>query len=222
MTAGPASGTASPSTTKMPVPSVAPMLIMVSCHRPRERRRLPPSPWPPSATSAPPVCGAAAARRLPGVRGSSAGGRLNSLVRHGSVSSRSVVRGAPTLRVAVRGGAAGLRRAGAASPQVPPPAGTAGAGRAAVRSSRRPVGAGRAGDRRVPAAAVRSSLGTGHLDVTPATSRRLGHPGCVTVAAGAGRFLPASSPAWPRTTASRTSRAPPPAGRCSAACRPAR
>jgi hypothetical protein len=43
-------GTASPSTTKMPVPSVAPMLIIVSCHRPRERRRLPPSPWPPSAT----------------------------------------------------------------------------------------------------------------------------------------------------------------------------
>ena len=38
MTAGPAFGTASPRTTKMPVPRVAPMLIMVSCHRPRERR----------------------------------------------------------------------------------------------------------------------------------------------------------------------------------------
>ena len=50
-TAGPASGTASPRTTKMPVPSVAPMLIMVSCQTPMERRRLPPSPWPPSATS---------------------------------------------------------------------------------------------------------------------------------------------------------------------------
>ncbi len=50
VTAGPASGTASPRTTKMPVPSVAPMLIMVSCHIERERRRLPPSPCPPSAT----------------------------------------------------------------------------------------------------------------------------------------------------------------------------
>lgn len=50
VTAGPALGTASPRTTKMPVPSVAPMLIIVSCHSPSDRRSDPPSPCPPSAT----------------------------------------------------------------------------------------------------------------------------------------------------------------------------
>ena len=44
VTARPRLGTASPSTTKMPVPSGAPMLIMVSCHMPSERFSEPP--WP--------------------------------------------------------------------------------------------------------------------------------------------------------------------------------
>ncbi len=35
----------------MPVPRVAPMLIIVSCHMVSERRSVPPSPWPPSETS---------------------------------------------------------------------------------------------------------------------------------------------------------------------------
>lgn len=43
-TAGPAIGVASPRTTKMPVPSVAPMLIMVSCHMVSDRLSAPPSP----------------------------------------------------------------------------------------------------------------------------------------------------------------------------------
>src|SRR5262245_39354258 len=50
VTAGPATGTAAPRMTKMPVPRVAPTLNMVSWVNPMVRLRSPPSPCPPSAT----------------------------------------------------------------------------------------------------------------------------------------------------------------------------
>ena len=52
--AGPASGTDSPRMTRMPVPSVAPTLIMVSCSTPKLRTsRVPPCPVSASLTSCP-------------------------------------------------------------------------------------------------------------------------------------------------------------------------
>ncbi len=47
--AGPARGTDSPRITRMPVPRVAPTLIMVSCSTPKLRTSLGP-PWPVSAS----------------------------------------------------------------------------------------------------------------------------------------------------------------------------
>ncbi|BCW51168.1 hypothetical protein StoSoilB13_35100 (plasmid) [Arthrobacter sp. StoSoilB13] len=52
--AGPASGTDSPRITRMPVPSVAPTLIMVSCRTPKLRTSgVPLSPVPASLTICP-------------------------------------------------------------------------------------------------------------------------------------------------------------------------